>query len=199
MKNLRNKSSVLIFYYYLALDDLIALRMLQVVEEGRKIWRCLECHKESHLKTDISRHVEASHISHPGFDCQFCFKNCKTRDALRCHVNKYHKQIWINILHNSNFVILTHFQTLLVTSRPWTMRSYSGWCPWRPSLVTRRGNALNVTRMELRLIPWGTWRQTTYNMLASPVPFVGCFPRTGIPWESTFLWSIGKIYYKSVE
>jgi len=76
-----------------ALDDLIALRMLQVVEEGRKIWRCLECHKESHLKTDISRHVEASHISHPGFDCQFCFKNCKTRDALRCHVNKYHKQI----------------------------------------------------------------------------------------------------------
>jgi len=75
-----------------ALDGMIASRMSQVLEQGRKVWRCLECHKESQLKADISRHVEANHISHPGFDCSLCYKHCRTRDALRCHINKYHKQ-----------------------------------------------------------------------------------------------------------
>ena len=72
---------------------MIASTMMQVEVEGRKIWRCLECHKEAQLKADISRHVKANHISHPGFVCHVCYKHCKTRDDLRCHINKYHKQI----------------------------------------------------------------------------------------------------------
>jgi len=73
------------------LDDLISEKMELVTEGGARLWRCLVCQKISSLKTDISRHVEAVHIVHPGFQCYECYKVCKTRDALRCHINKYHK------------------------------------------------------------------------------------------------------------
>ena len=70
---------------------MIGERMQLFTEGGARLWRCTQCHKTSSLKTDISRHVEAVHIQHPGFQCEFCYSFCKTRDALRCHMNKYHK------------------------------------------------------------------------------------------------------------
>jgi len=73
------------------LDEMISERMSLHQEDGMRTWRCLICLKSSCLKTDISRHVEAVHIQHPGFQCDICCKLCKTRDALRCHINKYHK------------------------------------------------------------------------------------------------------------
>ena len=66
-------------------------KMELVTDGGARLWKCLVCQKISSLKTDISRHVEAVHIIHPGFQCNECFKVCKTRDALRGHTNKYHK------------------------------------------------------------------------------------------------------------
>jgi len=75
----------------LDLDALISERMEVQVVGGARQWACLACFKVSALKTDIARHVEATHIHHPGFHCQVCGKTCKTRDALRCHMNKYHK------------------------------------------------------------------------------------------------------------
>jgi len=58
---------------------------------GRVVWQCLVCQKESHLKADISRHVEALHVQHPGVACEICGKTLKTRDGLRCHMAKFHK------------------------------------------------------------------------------------------------------------
>ena len=91
--NITNKNCIklLLLFLSLELDDLISEKMELVTEGGARLWRCLVCQKISSLKTDISRHVEAVHIVHPGFQCYECYKVCKTRDALRCHINKYHK------------------------------------------------------------------------------------------------------------
>ena len=164
---------------------MIASRMSQVLEHGRKVWRCLECHKESQLKADISRHVEANHISHPGFDCYYCYKHCKTRDALRCHINKYHKQIWIKrfpmFIKSRASVIQICLQVWMkITSRPWTMRYCSGWCQWRTWRATRPGSAWSATRMEARLTLCGMLRQTILNTLDLHVLCVVYFQRTEI-------------------
>ena len=47
---------------------------------------------------NISVHIEANHVSHPSVVCNICQKSCSTRDALRKHVHKYHRdRTWINI------------------------------------------------------------------------------------------------------
>ena len=91
--NIINKKfkSLLLLFLSLELDDLISEKMELLTDNGARLWRCLVCQKISSLKTDISRHVEAVHIVHPGFQCYECYKMCKTRDALRCHMNKYHR------------------------------------------------------------------------------------------------------------
>jgi hypothetical protein len=42
----------------------------------------------------MTRHVEAFHIEHPGFACQFCSSVLKTRESLRGHMNNKHKTDW---------------------------------------------------------------------------------------------------------
>ena len=76
----------------LELDDLIATKMVQVPDgNGKRLWKCLDCSRERYSKTEISRHVEATHIQHPGYQCQHCDVISKTRDSLRHHV-KNHRQ-----------------------------------------------------------------------------------------------------------
>ena len=76
----------------LELDDLIATKMVHVSDgKGKRLWRCLECSRERYSKTEISRHVEATHIQHPGYQCQHCDVISKTRDSLRHHVKNHHQ------------------------------------------------------------------------------------------------------------
>ena len=76
------------------LDLLIAAKMMKVSEEGRSVWRCVECGKVYKLKGDASRHVEAYHIDHPGLSCNVCYKILKNRESLRSHMTHVHKNVF---------------------------------------------------------------------------------------------------------
>ena len=57
---------------------------------GISVWQCAVCGKQSTGKGDIKRHVEASHLEHPGITCNICGKVSKTRNALRNHIYMAH-------------------------------------------------------------------------------------------------------------
>ena len=49
------------------------------------VWECISCGKTSSQGIDIKRHIEARHLSFPGFNCSNCGKLYKTRNSLRNH------------------------------------------------------------------------------------------------------------------
>lgn len=69
------------------LDAMISTKM----EKAMGVWKCLDCPKEYKQKGDLSRHVEACHIDHPGCQCVLCNKIFKTRDSLRNHMYQGHR------------------------------------------------------------------------------------------------------------
>ena len=75
------------------LDKLVAEHMVKSTDpsQGKAMWSCIDCGKTSRLKNDMSKHVEAQHIIHPGLMCEFCEKVLKTRDTLKTHM-KIHTQ-----------------------------------------------------------------------------------------------------------
>jgi len=79
---------------------MIAGYMEPTVKEGRRVWRCIDCMKETHLKTDMVRHVEAYHIQTAGFCCHLCGKILKTRESLRSHKTHVHKDLAKHIMSN---------------------------------------------------------------------------------------------------
>ena len=79
--------------WFLVIDDLVKSK-LGKHEDGTFV--CMECGKTSKWKTNIWEHIEGLHIeNHPGYACDFCNKYCKTKNALRSHRNREHKQQWI--------------------------------------------------------------------------------------------------------
>ena len=59
-----------------------------------KAWHCAVCEKISHGKSNISRHIEATHLeNHPGLNCDICGETVKSRNALRLHRAAKHR--WI--------------------------------------------------------------------------------------------------------
>jgi len=73
------------------LDDLIAQSMSLIVDEtGSRVWTCHLCNRTNKEKQDIKRHMEIHlQVQH---DCPHCDKQVKTREALRKHIYRYHKQ-----------------------------------------------------------------------------------------------------------
>jgi len=53
-------------------------------------WACGMCGQNGG-KLDVSRHIEAKHVTLPNLKCDVCLKASKTRDSLRRHMTKYHK------------------------------------------------------------------------------------------------------------
>ena len=49
-------------------------------KEG-SMWYCNDCSYQSNKKSHLYDHVEARHISHPGYQCQYCDKVFKTKDT----------------------------------------------------------------------------------------------------------------------
>jgi len=59
-----------------------------------KMWHCSVCGKSSTSKTDISRHIEGTHITnHPGLECDVCGEKLKSRNALRQHRALKHRNV----------------------------------------------------------------------------------------------------------
>ena len=94
MKYIKMKWYYLLFYSEVSdrIEEYISSMMYQ--SETRS-WICSECGKESKLKTDITRHVEAKHITnHPGYRCNYCGEYSKTKNALRVHISTRHPFKW---------------------------------------------------------------------------------------------------------
>ena len=53
-------------------------------------WECMFCGRQSKVKTNILEHIEASHMETPGYSCEICNKDCRTRNALRAHKHRSH-------------------------------------------------------------------------------------------------------------
>ena len=75
--------------WFLDLKDLISSKIGKTPDSSG--WICLDCGKTSKWKTNIVEHVEGAHIECPGYHCDVCNKFCKTRNALRSHKNREHK------------------------------------------------------------------------------------------------------------
>jgi len=61
-----------------------------VKDELSNRWTCAFCGQFGG-RLDISRHIEAKHVTLPNLKCDLCGKLSKTRDSLQRHMNKYHK------------------------------------------------------------------------------------------------------------
>lgn len=78
----------------LVLDVLAALEQKiqsMMYRSEDRVWNCSICSKRSKSKTDVTRHIEASHLEdHPGFNCEVCGEVVKSRNALRQHRSMKH-------------------------------------------------------------------------------------------------------------
>ena len=74
------------------LDYQISQMMRKVPNEHNiLVWECSSCGQTSSKGIDIKRHIEARHVSFPGFNCNNCGKLYKTRNSLRNH----HCIVWL--------------------------------------------------------------------------------------------------------
>ena len=53
--------------------------------------QCVECGM-SGKKWDVRRHIEAKHMANTHVSCSLCGKVAKTRDSLRKHMEKEHRE-----------------------------------------------------------------------------------------------------------
>merc|ERR1712096_483791 len=72
------------------LESVILSKMYKNIDGD---WQCNDCFKTSKVKTNIFEHIEATHVESPGYQCDQCYKFCRTRNALRKHKYVNHKHI----------------------------------------------------------------------------------------------------------
>jgi len=72
------------------LESVILSKMYKNIDGD---WQCNDCLKTSKVKTNIFEHIEATHVESPGYQCDQCYKFCRTRNALRKHKYVNHKPI----------------------------------------------------------------------------------------------------------
>jgi len=65
-------------------------KMVKDITENGVVWRCADCGHQTKFRTSLFEHVESKHVESSGYVCQYCFKHCRTRNALRSHINRQH-------------------------------------------------------------------------------------------------------------
>jgi len=70
----------------------IDAKMQKEMTETGILWRCLDCQYTTKFKPVLFQHVESKHTLSSGYNCQFCGKFCPSRNALRSHISRQHKQ-----------------------------------------------------------------------------------------------------------
>ena len=63
--------------------------LIQKHTEGGYV--CTACGYTNNAKKDLKRHVE-THIETPGYPCNFCGKQFKTRNSLNTHLSTKHRE-----------------------------------------------------------------------------------------------------------
>ena len=63
-------------------------------EQGFTKWMCGLCDYGSKYKTNVTQHVSVKHLRlEDTARCQYCGVECPTKNALRSHIWRLHKQI----------------------------------------------------------------------------------------------------------
>ena len=58
---------------------------------GKQLYKCTLCGKESEHKTNIKNHIEAKHLEGISIPCDLCEKTFRSRNSLANHKHVYHK------------------------------------------------------------------------------------------------------------
>jgi len=69
------------------LEELIRSKMVK--EQGS--WHCTDCPYTTKNNSNLFEHIESRHVDHPGYCCDICMKFCATRNSLRNHKVRLHK------------------------------------------------------------------------------------------------------------
>lgn len=72
----------------LDVESEILLRMVKH-DDGR--FQCVECNFFSLHNSTMKCHIESKHLQTSGYTCQICKKFCPTRNALKSHKSRIHK------------------------------------------------------------------------------------------------------------
>ena len=70
-----------------AINDAVVSQM----QKCDGFWRCLTCGWETKLRARVWEHVEAKHVETNGYACPLCGKFCSSKNALKLHKSKYHR------------------------------------------------------------------------------------------------------------
>ena len=73
---------------YIALNDLIRTMMVRVEPE---MWACSSCSYSTRFYSTMQSHIESKHIISPGVQCEICHVFSPTRQALKMHMSRKHK------------------------------------------------------------------------------------------------------------
>lgn len=68
----------------------VEAKMMKESTEAGVVWKCTDCGHHTKFRTSLFEHVESKHVESSGYICQYCQKFCRTRNALRSHVNRVH-------------------------------------------------------------------------------------------------------------
>ena len=73
------------------LDNAIDQYLVMGMEAYGRAFQCSQC-GYSGKKWDVRRHIEAKHMTNTHTSCSLCGKMVKTRDSLRKHMEKDHRE-----------------------------------------------------------------------------------------------------------
>jgi len=122
MENLGSQLWVSCFVCCLAL---VEARMARQTDTIGVLWRCLDCDYSTRNRRTLFEHVESKHVYSAGYVCKHCQKHCPSRNALRSHVSRYHKDVtfsqWVKI---KLYSILSFIIIYILVS--WTLSHYFG-------------------------------------------------------------------------
>ena len=56
-------------------------------------YQCSGCEHRSKFKNNMIKHIDSKHINHGPESCQFCQKQCSSKQALQKHISRYHRDL----------------------------------------------------------------------------------------------------------
>ena len=65
--------------------DLAAEIQSKVAHIGVGHWQCTVCSYQSPKKCNVTEHVEAKHVVHPGYECSACHRVYPHKQSFRSH------------------------------------------------------------------------------------------------------------------
>ena len=86
------KLSMIRFWKLLVFEELDRIIRTKMMKTDTGDFSCLDCSYITRSKSIMLNHVESRHVEYGGVVCQLCHKLLPTRQALRMHKSREHRQ-----------------------------------------------------------------------------------------------------------